>query len=168
MNARLNHRLTYKSALLFAGVIALSQSGIYSAQANGNSITSVSSAGCSETSGYTLTLAGSFPSPIINIWANSIQIPTTDWSQSPTNVVVKVPATSFKTFTVDTYDGGPVISKDFTCTEVVVPVVEAPVVTESGGVLPTTGTNNYNYLAGGLGLALVGSAGLLRRRPVKN
>jgi LPXTG-motif cell wall-anchored protein len=39
--------------------------------------------------------------------------------------------------------------------------------TEDGGLLPDTATSNYNFLFAGLGLALVGAIGLLRRKPIK-
>ncbi len=173
MNAQSNHkRFTYKAALLIAGVLGLSQGGIYSAQAEGNTVTSVSSAPCSDTSGYTVTLTGSFPSPIFNVWVNGdIHVLTPDWSQTPTSMMVKIPASTAKTFAIQSYDGGPMVSADFLCTEAVVvtpPVDVAPVVTQDGGALPATGTNNYNYLVVGLGLGLVGTFGLLRRKQVKN
>jgi LPXTG-motif cell wall-anchored protein len=173
MNALSNHkRLTYKAAFLFAGVIALSQSGIYAAQADGNSVSSVSSAACSDTSGYTVTLTGSFSSQIANVWVNGdIHVLPPDWSQTPTSLMVKIPASTAKTFAIQSYDGGPMLSADFLCTEaaVVVPPVDvAPVVTENGGTLPATATNNYNYLVAGLGLGLLGTFGLLRRKLVQN
>jgi LPXTG-motif cell wall-anchored protein len=162
-------KITSRAALLLAGVMSLSFGGISAAQAE-DLISSVSSANCSTSSDYTITLSGSFSTPIYNIWANDIQIPLTDWTQSPTTLSVKIPASATTSFIIRTYNGGAVLEKEFTCTAAVViapPVIETEDVTEDGGLLPDTATNNYNYLAAGLGLALVGSAGLLRRRVIK-
>jgi LPXTG-motif cell wall-anchored protein len=166
-------KITSRAALLLAGVMSLSLGGISAAQAE-DLISSVSSANCSTTSGYTVTLGGNFTSPILNVWVQGetfdIQIPGTDWSQTPTSVVVKIPASASSTFMIRTYNGGAVLEKEFKCTEAVVivpPVTDTEDVTEDGGLLPDTATNNYNYLVAGLGLALVGSAGLLRRRVIK-
>jgi len=166
-------KTTSSAVFLLAGVMVFSQSSISIASAE-DVITSVSKADCSVTAGYTVTLGGNFASPIQNVWVQGqtfdIQIPGTDWSQTPTSVVVKIPASDTKSFIIRTYNGGAVLSKEFNCTEAVViapPVIETEDVTEDGGLLPDTATNNYNYLAAGLGLALVGSAGLLRRRVIK-
>jgi LPXTG-motif cell wall-anchored protein len=62
----------------------------------------------------------------------------------------------------------------FTCTDAAVirddtpPVTLEDIPTETGGLLPDTATDNYNYLAIGAGLALLGFAGLLRRKSIKN
>jgi LPXTG-motif cell wall-anchored protein len=166
-------KTTYSGALLLAGVMAFSQSSISIASAD-DAITSVSKADCSVTAGYTVTLGGNFTSEIFNVWANDINIPTTDWTQTPTSVVVKIPATDRSTFMIRTYNGGAVLEKEFTCTAatVIAPPVtddatDAVDETEDGGLLPDTATNDYNYLVAGLGLALVGATGLLRRRSIK-
>lgn len=163
-------KTTYSSALLLAGVMAFSQSSISIASAADDAITSVSKADCSVTAGYTFTLGGNFASPIFNVWANDIQIPSTNWSQTLTSVVVKIPASATSTFMIRTYNGGPVLEKEFTCTAATVvapPVTDAVDETEDGGLLPESGTNNYNFLVAGLGLALVGARGLLRRKSIK-
>ena len=166
-------KTAYSSALLLAGVMAFSQSSISIASAD-DAITSVSKADCSVTAGYTVTLGGNFTSEIFNVWANDVQIPAADWSQSATAVVVKIPASATSTFMIRTYNGGAVLEKEFTCTAatVIAPpitddVTDAVDETEDGGLLPDTATNNYNYLVAGLGLALVGARGLLRRRSIK-
>jgi LPXTG-motif cell wall-anchored protein len=162
-------KTAYSSALLLAGVMAFSQSSISIASAD-DAITSVSKADCSVTAGYTVTLGGNFTSEIFNVWANDVQIPAADWSQSATAVIVKIPASATSTFMIRTYNGGPVLEKEFTCTAATVvapPVTDAVDETEDGGLLPDTATNNYNYLVAGLGLALVGARGLLRRRSIK-
>lgn len=153
-------KITSRAALLLAGVMSLSFGGISAAQAE-DLISSVSSANCSTSSDYTITLSGSFSTPISNIWADDIQIPYTDWTQSPTMVSVKIPASATKSFIILIWNGSTALEKEFNCT------AETEDVTEDGGLLPDTATNNYNYLAAGLGLALVGSAGLLRRRVIK-
>jgi LPXTG-motif cell wall-anchored protein len=153
-------KITSRAALLLAGVMSLSLGGISAAQAE-DLISSVSSANCSTSSDYTITLSGSFSTPISNIWADDIQIPYTDWTQSPTTVSVKIPASATKSFIILIWNGSTALEKEFSCT------ADTEDVTEDGGLLPDTATNNYNYLVAGLGLALVGSAGLLRRRVIK-
>jgi len=170
MNIR-SKKVAFTAALLLSGVMAIGQSSIYTASAD--VISSVSSANCSVTSDYQVTLTGNFSTPILNVWVDpefgaGIQLPTTSWSQTPTTVALKIPASSIKTFTIRTYNGGDVLAQVFSCTEAV--VVTPPVTdttTEDGGELPDTGSNNYNYLAAGIGLALVGARGLLRRKPIQ-
>lgn len=162
-------KITIGRVLSLAAVMAFTQSGMYMAAAD-DAITSVSKADCSVTAGYTVTLGGNFSTEISNVWANDIQIPVTDWSQSATAVVVKIPASATSTFMIRTYNGGAVLEKEFTCTAATVvtpPVTDAVDTTEDGGELPATGSNNYNYLVAGLGLALVGGRGLLRRKSIK-
>ena len=156
----------FGASMMAFGIVALTQGGVYTAQAD--EITSVSSANCSTTSGYTVTLTGDFSSTIFNVWANDYQVPLTDWTQSSTSVVAKIPASSVKTFSMMVYSGGPVLTKDFTCTDSVVatPVAEDPIVTEDGGTIPATATNNYNSLAAGLGLVGIGGSVLYRRRKI--
>jgi hypothetical protein len=162
-------KITIGRVLSLAAVMAFTQSGMNMAAA-ADAITSVSKADCSVTAGYTVTLGGNFTSPIFNVWANDVQIPAADWSQSATAVVVKIPASATSTFMIRTYNDGAVLEKEFTCTAATViapPVTDAVDETEDGGLLPDTATNDYNYLVAGLGLALVGARGLLRRRSIK-
>ena len=150
--------------------MAFGQGGMSAASAADDAITSVSAANCSVTTGYSVTLTGTFPTPISNVWANEIQIPIGSWAQTQTTVVLAIPASSVKTFTIRTYNGGEVLSKDFTCTEAVVvvpPVVDPVDTTEDGGLLPDTATNNYNYLVVGIGLMFAAGIALLRRRTIK-
>jgi LPXTG-motif cell wall-anchored protein len=152
------------ASILAIGIVALTQGGVNTAQAE--EITSVSSANCSTTEGYTVTLTGNFGQTIYNVWANDYQVPLTDWTQTTTSVVAKIPASTVKTFSFKIYNGGTILEKDFTCTDsvVAVPVDEDPVVTEDGGTIPSTATNNYNSLAAGLGLVGIGGTVLYRRR----
>jgi LPXTG-motif cell wall-anchored protein len=166
-------KAAFTAALLISGVMAIGQSSMYTAAA-ADVITSVSSANCSVTSDYRVTLTGSFSTPILNVWVQpefgtDIQIPTTSWSQTPTTVALTIPASSAKVFTIRTYNGGEVLAQVFSCTETVVvtPPVTDTTTTEDGGELPDTGSNNYNYLVAGIGLALVGARGLLRRKPIQ-
>jgi LPXTG-motif cell wall-anchored protein len=154
----------FGASILAIGIVVLTQGGISTAQAD--EITSVSSANCSVTAAYTVTLNGNFSSTISNVWASDVQLATTDWIQTPTSVVATIPASSVKSFTMMVYNGGPVLTQEFTCTDAVVstPVEEDPVVTEDGGALPATGTNNYNSLAAGLGLVVISGSLLYRSR----
>jgi LPXTG-motif cell wall-anchored protein len=171
-----SNKAAFSAALLLSGVMAIGQSSIYTAAA-ADGINSVSSASCSTTSDYRVTLTGSFSTEISNVWVQpefgaEIQIPTTSWSQTPTTLALTIPASSAKVFTIRTYNGGDVLAQVFSCTEAVV-VTPPPTdtttdtTTEDGGTLPNTGSNNYNYLVAGIGLALVGTRGLLRRKPIQ-
>jgi LPXTG-motif cell wall-anchored protein len=167
---RTSKKITLSAVVLIAGVMAFGQGGMSAASAADDAITSVSAANCSVTAGYSVTLTGTFPTPISNVWANEIQIPIGSWAQTQTTVVLAIPASSVKTFTIRTYNGGEVLSKDFTCTEAVVvvpPVVDPVDTTEDGGLLPDTATNNYNYLVIGIGLMFAASVALLRRRTIR-
>ena len=155
------------ASILAIGIVALTQGGVYTAQAD--EITSVSSANCSATEGYTVTLTGNFGQTIYNVWANDYQVPLADWTQTNTSVVAKIPATSETTISMKTYNGGTILAKDFVCTGSVVvaaPEAEDPIVTEDGGAIPATATNNYNSLAAGLGLVGIGGSVLYRRRKI--
>lgn len=167
---RTSKKITLSAVVLIAGVMAFGQGGMSAASAADDAITSVSAANCSVTTGYSVTLTGTFPTKIENVWANEIQIPVGSWAQTLTTVVLAIPASSVKTFTIRTYNGGAVLAKDFTCTDpvVVVPPVVDPVdATEDGGLLPDTATNNYNYLVIGIGLMFAAGAALLRRRTIR-
>jgi type VI secretion system secreted protein VgrG len=137
-----------------------------------SSIASINSAVCSVTSGYVATLTGVFPTPVANIAVNGNNIASDRWTQTATTVAVQIPPTDTKSFTIDVYNGlTPMLaSQTFLCTEaVVVPVVvptEIPVVTptETGGELPKTSTNDYNYLLAGIAVSFLGASGVLLRK----
>ena len=137
-----------------------------------SSIASINNAVCSATTGYIATLTGIFPTPIANIAINGNNVASDRWTQTATTVAVQIPPTDTKTFTIDVYNGlTPMLaSQTFLCTEaVVVPVVvptEVPLVTptETGGELPKTSTNEYNYLLAGIAVSFLGASGVLLRK----
>ena len=141
-----------------------------------SSITSVSGAVCSTTSAYVINLEGVFPTAVTNIAVNGTNIVPTRWIQSPNLIAIQIPASDTKSFSIQVYNGRtPMLSaQTFVCTDAAVIRDDTPTVTledvptETGGLLPDTATDNYNYLAIGAGLALLGFAGLLRRKPIKN
>jgi LPXTG-motif cell wall-anchored protein len=154
------------STMLLVGAIAMSQSGQFMAAADEvSTVTTITSAECSATSEYLLKLSGDFPTPISEVAVNYINIDHSLWTQSATQISVRVPAESAKPYIALLQFGNiEFVMADVVCAGYITPVEET---TEDGGLLPDTGSNNYNYLATGLGLAFVGSAGLLRRKPVK-
>jgi len=155
-----------------------------------SSITSITSSECTTTNDYTVYLNGSFPSSVANVAVDGVNIAATRWIQTPTRLEVNIPKSSKKTFAIEVYNGRiPMLTKQvFICTTPVVEVVASPTpsptpsaaatetptpevtiaagetVTETGGELPQTGTNNYNYLLLGLALLGLGAGGLLMRK----
>ena len=141
-----------------------------------SSITSVSSAVCSTTSAYVINLEGVFPTAVTNIAINGTNIVSSRWIQSPNLIAIQIPASDTKSFSIQVYNGRtPMLAlQTFVCTDAAVirddtsTVTLEDIPTETGGLLPDTATDNYNYLAIGAGLALLGFGGLLRRKPIKN
>jgi LPXTG-motif cell wall-anchored protein len=153
------------SAIMLAGAIAVGQSGLFIAAADDT--TSVTSAVCTSVNDYSVKLTGNFPEPVTFILVNYVDIARSQWSQTATSVVIKTPGGITRApYNLIVYYGlsTAYLSVDVSCDEI---TTLSPDTTEDGGLLPDTGSNNYNYLATGLGLAFVGSAGLLRRKPVK-
>lgn len=157
------------ATLLFVGVIATNQFAAIAAdgaQTSSISSMSVASQACS-TAGYTVNLAGVFPELVTNIAVNDVNLDATSWTQTASNITVRIPGSAAQSFAVTVYNGQvPVLAtQNFNC---IAPVVVAPpVVTEDGGLLPDTGSNNYNYLVAGIGLALFGTRSLLRRKLIQ-
>jgi type VI secretion system secreted protein VgrG len=155
-----------------------------------STITSISSSECTTTSDYTVYITGTFPSQIANVAVDSVNIATSRWVQTPTRIEVSIPASSKKTFAVALYNGRvPLMpAQVFICTVPVVEVVVTPTptptpeavatetptpevtiaagetITETGGELPETGTNNFNYLLLGVVLLSLGAGGFLMRQ----
>jgi LPXTG-motif cell wall-anchored protein len=154
------------STMLLVGAIAVGQGGTFLASAEeGSGINTVNSTVCSATTEYSLNLTGEFPAAVTDVAVNYINIDRSLWTQSATNLIVRVPAGGDKPFNLILYAGPQVNTMvNVACAGYATAVEE---ITEDGGLLPDTGSNNYNYLAAGLALAFVGSAGLLRRKPVK-
>ena len=150
------------SALLLVGVLSISQSGQFMASAAETTIATID---CSATSEYLLKINGTFPTQLSNVAIDYVNIAPTMWSQSATEILVRVPGTNPKPGNLIFYYGDAQYQmKDFNCAQYATTATET---TEDGGLLPDTATNNYNYLAAGLVLALVGAVGLLRRKAVK-
>ena len=153
------------SALILVGVIAVGQGGLFAASADESS--SVTSSVCTSVNDYSITLTGNFPTPVTDVAVNFVNIPRTSWTQTATDVVVKVAASNPSTpNNLIVYYGTSLeyLSVDVSCAAI---TTSTPDPTEDGGTLPNTGSNNYNYLVAGIGLALVGTRGLLRRKPIQ-
>jgi LPXTG-motif cell wall-anchored protein len=159
------------TSLLFVGVIAGNQLVAVAAegpQTSSISSMSVSNLACS-TSGYAVNLTGVFPELVTNVAVNDTNLAATSYTQTASNIAINIPGSSAKSFTITVYNGqDPVMaSKVFTCVEPVVVILPPVEETEDGGLLPDTGSNNYNYLVAGIGLALFGSRSLLRRKLIQ-
>lgn len=150
------------SAIMLVGVIAVGQGGLSMASADDS--TSVASTVCTSVSDYSIDLTGNFPTPVTDVAVNYVNIARTLWTQSATNVVVKVSANDPKPNNIIVFFGQENVMVDVVCSAITTPVADT---TETGGTLPSTGSNNYNYLVAGIGLALVGTSGLLRRKPIQ-
>lgn len=156
-----------------------------------SSITSISSSECTTTNDYVVKINGDFPSRVGNVSVDGVNAPLSQWTQSPSQITLTVPAGTKKTFTIEIYNGKfPVLpAQTFICTVPVVEVVATPTptptveasetptpeatiatgetVTETGGELPQTGTNNFNYLLLGLALLGLGAGGFLMRKRIQ-
>lgn len=141
-------------------------------------ITFVTTADCTTTEDYWVYLVGNFPSPVTNIAVNAVNIPSNRWTQTISQVGVRIPASDQKTFTIDVYNGRtPMLATQvFTCLtpevrETASPtptptVEESETVTETGGELPTTGTDSYTFLLIGAALVVLGAGGFILRKRV--
>lgn len=154
------------SALLLVGVLSISQSGQFMAAADEiTEATTIAKIDCSATSEYLLKISGNFPTQLNNVAIDYVNIAPNMWTQSASEILVRVPGTNPKPGNLIFYYGDAQYQmKDFNCAQYATTATET---TEDGGLLPDTATNNYNYLAAGLVLALVGAVGLLRRKAVK-
>lgn len=136
-----------------------------------STISSISSSECTTTSDYTAYIAGYFPTQVTNIAVNGNNIPASRWTQNIGQVTVNLPASSNKSFTIDIYNGRtPLLpTQVFLCTEpaTILPVPTPVTETKVGGELPVTGSNDYNFLVIGAGLALLGGVGVAIRRRVR-
>jgi LPXTG-motif cell wall-anchored protein len=112
-----------------------------------------------------LRVTGNFPTQVTDVAIDYVNIAPTMWSQTASEILVKVPGTNPKPGNLIFYYGDMQYEMvDVNCAQYATTFRET---TEDGGLLPDTATNNYNYLAAGLVLALVGAVGLLRRKAVK-
>jgi LPXTG-motif cell wall-anchored protein len=154
------------SALLLVGVLSISQSGQFMAAADEiTEATTIATKNCSTTSEYLLRLTGNFPTPVTDVAIDYVNIAPTMWSQSASEILVRVPGTNPKPGNLIFYYGNSQYEMvDIDCAQYATTATDR---TDDGGLLPDTATNNYNYLAAGLVLALVGAVGLLRRKAVK-
>jgi LPXTG-motif cell wall-anchored protein len=158
--------VTSISALALIGVISIGQSGAFIASADVVSdVTTITSVECLATSEYLVTVRGNFPTPLTEVAVNYANLDRPLWTQTATTISARVPALGAKPYIVLLQYGNiSFATADVVCAGVAVAPAEET--TEDGGLLPDTGSNNYNSLVAGLGLALVGVTGLLRRKSV--
>jgi hypothetical protein len=126
-------------------------------------VTSINNSSCLASTNYQINLSGNFPTPISNVAINYANIDKSFWVQSLTNLSISIPFDYLKPSNVIVYFGD---STQYIMTEVDCPEFSIPeqTATEKGGLLPTTATNNYNNLIGGITLIALGLGGLLIRR----
>ena len=150
------------SVMLLAGAVGVSQSSNILASADENTV--VVSSVCTSTTDYSINLTGTFLTPATDVAVNYVNIARSYWTQTATTFAIKVPGNQTKPYSLIIYFGTTPEILDVTCPDLLTPAIDA---TEDGGILPATGSNNYNYLVVGLGIAFVGARGLLRRKPVQ-
>ena len=154
------------SALLLVGVLSISQSGQFMAAADEiTEATTIATIDCSATSEYLLKISGNFPTQLNNVAIDYVNIAPNMWTQSASEILVRVPGTNPKPSNLILFYG--TLQHEMVNVNCAQFATVADETTEDGGLLPDTATNNYNYLAAGLVLALVGAVGLLRRKAVK-
>jgi LPXTG-motif cell wall-anchored protein len=158
--------ITSISALALIGVISIGQSGAFIASADVVSdVTTVTSTECTSTPNHLIVLTGNFPSPVTEVAVDYQFVDQALWTQTPTKISVRIPAgNSAPSMVLFMYGTGQFETLSVSCAGLGGPNTDT---TEDGGLLPDTGSNNYNSLVAGLGLALVGVTGLLRRKSVK-
>lgn len=155
-----------------------------------SSITSITSSECTTSADYTVYILGNFPSTIANVAVDNVNIASSRWKQSLTQIEVTIPAGVKKSHTIDLYNGRiPLLpTQAFICTTPVVeasasptptpvasesPTPEATIIpgetaTETGGELPQTNTNTVTFLLIGLGLLGLGAVGLVVRKRMQS
>jgi LPXTG-motif cell wall-anchored protein len=154
------------SALLLVGVLSISQSGQFMAAADEiTEATTIATVDCSATSEYLLKISGNFPTQLNNVAIDYVNIAPSMWTQSASEILVRVPGTNPKPGNLILFYG--TLQHEMVNVNCAQFATVSDETTEDGGLLPDTATNNYNYLAAGLVLALVGAVGLLRRKAVK-
>ena len=157
-------------SMLFVGVFAGSQNLAVAAvgpQTSSISVFGVSNDACT-TEGYTMEILGVFPERVTNIKINNIDLAVTNWTQTDSYISINIPGSTETRFaiTVENSQLPMLATQIFNCVDpsgLTPPVTE----TETGGEIPDTATNNYNFLIAGIVLAFVGSLGLIRRKQLK-
>lgn len=93
-----------------------------------STITSISTAECTTTEDYVVSILGTFPSVISNVAVNNVNAPVGSWSQTPTQLEVRLPASTQETFTINIFNGRiPLLpTQVFICTTPVLQVTPEP------------------------------------------
>jgi LPXTG-motif cell wall-anchored protein len=115
-----------------------------------------------------MEILGVFPERVTNIKINNIDLAVTNWTQTDSYISINIPGSTETRFAITVENGQlPMLATQiFNCVDpsgLTPPVTE----TETGGEIPDTATNNYNFLIAGIVLAFVGSLGLIRRKQLK-
>jgi LPXTG-motif cell wall-anchored protein len=122
------------------------------APAQTSRVDSVTPAACVTTGPTTVTLNGVFPTAISNITVNGAILPTTDWVQTPTSIVVTSPVQTSAAVIIQLYNGAvPLLAvQSFVCEPVgavtpIVPVVIPSVPTITTGTIHVVIVVNNGY-----------------------
>jgi LPXTG-motif cell wall-anchored protein len=154
-------------SMLLAGALAGNQ--YLAVAADGPQTSSISSYGVSNnactTEGYTMEILGVFPERVTNIAINNNDLAVTNWSQTADYISIRIPGSTEKRFAI-TIDNGqtPMLTRTFDCADSLGLTPPPGFETETGGELPDTASNNYNFLIVGIVLAFVGSLSIIRRK----
>jgi LPXTG-motif cell wall-anchored protein len=157
-------------SMLLAGALAGSQ--YLAVAAVGPQTSSILTFGVSNnactTEGYTMEILGVFPERVTNIAINNNDLAITNWSQTADYISIRIPGSTEKRFTI-TIDNGqtPMLTRTFDCADSLGLTPSPGFETETGGELPDTASNNYNFLIVGIVLAFVGSLGIVRRKQIQ-
>jgi LPXTG-motif cell wall-anchored protein len=160
------HGSTLAIALAFAfGAAFLTPAASFAAEPQDSVVTDVLVMPCSKTDRYTAVIEGIFLSPITSVLVDGFVVDSSLWAQNMFDLTINMPPSIWSSHTLDIVNG-----RTPTMVQETLYCAGAEVLpTESGGSIPSTGTNNYNNLLGGVALLLIASVVvILRKRIVTN
>ena len=157
------HGSTMAIALAIAfGTAFLTPAASFAAEPQDSVVTDVLVMPCSATDRYTAVIEGIFLSPITSVLIDGSSIDSSMWVQSRFDLTITMPPSIKSSHTLNIVNGlAPAMVQ-----EILYCAGAEVLPTESGGSIPSTGTNNYNNLLGGIALLMAGSIGLLFRKRI--
>lgn len=150
-------------ALVIAfGTAFLTPAASFAAEPQDSVVTDVLVMPCSATDRYTAVIEGIFLSPITSVLIDGFVMDPSLWVQSKFDLKINMPPSRWNSHTLDIVNGlTPVMVQ-----EVLYCAGAEVLPTETGGSIPSTGTNDYNNLLGGVALLMAGSIGVLFRKRI--
>lgn len=144
------------------GTALLTPAASIAAEPQDSVVTDVLVMPCSATARYTGVIEGIFLSPITSVLIDGSAIDSSMWVQSKFELVITMLPSIKSSHTLDIVNGlAPAMVQEILYCKgaVVLP-------TESGGSIPSTGTNDYNKLFGGIALLMIGTFGVFFRKRI--